>query len=115
MEPISNTDRLILLLRQKLEERAKASANSRSTGRANPAASAPVEPSGVRAMMAVEGADEHSLRRAVLQNLLADHLGPELINDAQFQQVVTRVSEAIEEDDEASTLLTQVIAQLRAA
>src|SRR5262249_19355747 len=107
MEPVSNADRLALLLRQKLEARAKASA-ARAQSQASPAA-----PSAVRAMAAIEGADERALRRAVIQNLLADQFGNALVNDAQFQQVVTRVTETIEQDEEAAKLLSQVIAQLR--
>jgi len=108
MEPISNADRLVLLLRQKLEERSRA---ARGGARADTAV--PAEPSGVRALAAMDGVDERSLRRAIIQNLLADQLDPSLINDAQFQQLVTRVTDAIEDDREASELMLRVVADLR--
>src|ERR1700749_415705 len=108
MEPISNADRLVLLLRQKLKERSRA---ARGGARAVP--HAPAEPSGVRALAAMDGVDERSLRRAIIQNLLADQLDPSLINDAQFQQLVTRVTDAIEDDREASELMLRVVADLR--
>ncbi len=110
MEPISNADRLVLLLKQKLEERSKAARGGRRTP---PGTAAPAEPSGVRALASVEGADERSLRRAIIQNLLADQLAPSLLNDAQFQQIVSRVTDVIEDDRDASALMARVIADLR--
>jgi len=112
MEPISNADRLVMLLKQKLEERAKA---ARGGGKAKPNVAVPLEASGVKALAALEGADERSLRRAVIQNLLADQLDPSLLNDAQFQQIVTRVTDAVEDDRDASSLMLQVVAELRKA
>ncbi len=110
MDPISNADRLVLLLRQKLRERERA--RTASSGAARPAT--PAEPSGVRALAAVEGGDERALRRALIQNLLADQFGPELINDAPFQQIVTRVTDAIETDPDTAALLSRLVAELRA-
>lgn len=111
MDPISNADRLVLLLRSKLEERARVAAGGRTT--AKPSTGQPDAASGVRALAAMEGGDDRPLRRAVLQNLLADQLGAELVNDAQFQQLVSRVSDAIEEDAAAAALLSRVISELR--
>jgi|SRR5882672_7431739 len=111
MEPISNADRLALLLRQKLQERAKAAAKPGAKPASNVAG--PSEPSGVLAPIPIESADERPFRRAVIQNILADQLGPALINDAQFQHVVSRVTEIIEDDPDASQLLSRVIADLR--
>lgn len=113
MDPISNADRLVLLLRQKLQERAKAASAGKAAGKANANVATPAEPSGVQAMAAIDGADERALRRALIQNLLADQLGPELVNDAQFQQIVSRVTEAIEEDQGASQLLSRLVADIR--
>jgi DNA-binding TFAR19-related protein (PDSD5 family) len=113
MEPINNADRLVLLLRQKLEERAKAGTTARAGAKTQANTVAPAEASGVRALAALEGADERALRRAVVQNLLADQLEPQLLNDAQFQQIVSRVTDAIEDDPDAAKLLSRVIAELR--
>ena len=110
MEPISNADRLVLLLRQKLQERAKA---GRAANRQKAVPDSPAEPSALQALAAVESVDEGVLRRAFVQNLLADQLGPELLNDAQFQQIVSRVTEAIDDDEDASRLLSRLIAELR--
>ncbi len=114
MEPISNADRLVLLLRQKLQERAKAGGAARTADKSRSGVATPA-PSGLQALAAAEGVDERTLRRAFVQHLLADQLGPELINDAQFQQVVTRVTDTIEEDAAAAGLLSRLIADLRAS
>lgn len=115
MEAISNVDRIVLLLRQRLEERAK-SAKPSATGQtssshlANRGGLTPVQ-----ALAAAEGVDEHQVRRAVIQNLLAHQLGRKLINDARFQQVVDRVTETLERDPASAKLLAQVISELRAS
>ena len=36
-----------------------------------------------------------------------------MINDAQFQQLVTKVTETMEGDDESATLLDQMVGELR--
>jgi hypothetical protein len=113
MDPISNADRLVLLLRQKLQERAKAGSAGKPGAKQASNVAGPAEPAGVHAPIPIEGADERPFRRAVIQNILADQLGPALMNDAQFQQVVSRVTDAIEEDTDASELLSRVIADLR--
>src|SRR5215467_3687818 len=110
MEPISNADRLVLLLRQKLQERAKAASVTKPGAKPASNVGSLSESSGVHAPTPIEGADERPFRRAVIQNVLADQLGPALMNDAQVQRVVSRVTDAIEEDPEAAELLSRVIA-----
>jgi hypothetical protein len=110
MDPISNADRLVILLRQKLQERAKSGGASRADRKKEQGTATPT---GIQALAAVEGADERPLRRALIQNLLADQLGPALLNDGQFQQIVSRVTEAIEDDPGAAQLLTRLVSDLR--
>lgn len=115
VDPISNTDRLVLILRQKLLERSKAASRSRAGGK--PAAGRP--PAGsldsVHALASVDGVDDRQLRRALIQAILADQFGGELINEAKFQQVVDRVAETIAGDAESAKLLSRVIGDLRDA
>ena len=113
MEPISSADRLVMLLRQKLEERARLQRGAPKPSQEKRDAAQAPEPAGVHALAALEGVDERALRRAVVQGLLADQLGQELLNDAQFQQIVTRVTEAIEDDAAASGLMGRVLAEIR--
>lgn len=113
MDPIANADRLLLLLRQKLLDRSKAASASARVG--GPAAQRPPAAGlgSVQALAGVDGLDERQLRRALIQVLLADQLGEELINEAEFQQVVERVTDAIGEDRAAARLLGRVLDDLR--
>ena len=111
MEPISGTDRLLALLRQKLEERARTGSAHRASTKAPSHPSR--EPSGVHAYAAIDGHDERQLRRALIQQLLGEQFGADLLNDAHFQQIVTRVTDAIEEDEGAARLLSGLVQELR--
>jgi hypothetical protein len=112
MDPISSADHIVLLLRQKLSERARATSKDKAKVRQTDDAEAAQTPV-VQRLASVEGVDEHQLRRALVQNLLTEQFGSSLLNDAQFQQVVGRVTDAIEGDDEASKLIAQVLSELR--
>jgi hypothetical protein len=103
--PVSGTDRLVMILREKLRERSRAGARPQG-------GSAPT-PMGVSAIAAVGEAEERPLRRALVQTLLADQLGEGFINDARFQQLVSQVTGAIEEDPSAAALLAKVVRDLR--
>lgn len=115
MDPVSNTDRLVLILRQKLQERARLASSARKGRGERAAKQATSGADGIYALASIEGVDDRQLRRAFIQNLLSDQFGAELINDAQFQQVVTRVTEAIEEESVATRLLSRLIKELRAS
>lgn len=56
--------------------------------------------------------DRKQTRRTVIQYLLADQFGDALINDARFQMVVDKVTEAISETPEGATLLDRVLVDL---
>ncbi|HLZ04896.1 MAG TPA: hypothetical protein VKR55_22440 [Bradyrhizobium sp.] len=111
MDPISHTDRLVAILRQRLRERTRTQ-TTKPARRGSPQAEPAV--SGLSGLAALEGADSRQLRRACIQALLADQLGGSLLNDAQFQQIVTRVVDAIGEDPVAARLLDQAVSSLRA-
>jgi len=112
MDPISNVDRLVLLLRQRLSERAKTTRGGpvAGSGRAQQAPAATV-----RALAAVEGMDDRHLRRALIQNLLSGSFGEQVVNDAKFQQVVDRVTQTIEADAETAKLLQRMVRELKEA
>jgi hypothetical protein len=111
MDPISNVDRLVLLLRQRLTERAKA-----ASARPEAVRSAPGETglAAVQALAGIEDIDQRQLKRALIQNLLSDNFGGELINDAKFQQIVERVTDTIDGEPETAKLLNRVIGDLKA-
>jgi hypothetical protein len=112
MDPVSNANRIAMLLRRRLEERSRASAAGR-TGRktVGSVADAPRR-SGVQAA-AAEELDDQQLRRVVVENILADQFGDRFVNDAGFQQVVDQVTDAIRQDDKGALVLAQVLADLR--
>lgn len=108
MDPISKTDRLIALLRQRLKERARPDGPG-SVPRRDDATSI----AGLAALPALRGLDRDQLRRTCIQALLGDQFGPELINEPHFQQIVTRVTEALSSDARSAALLDRVIGELQ--
>lgn len=114
MDPISNVDQLVLLLRQRLLERTRAE----RSGRKGPAAKTTRQPGAldaVHALAALEGADDQQLERALVQALLAEQLGRRLLNDARFQLVVDQVTETLRQDANGKALLARLTGELRAA
>lgn len=114
MDPVSNANRIAMLLRQRLQERSKSAPGERSGRRDLPGAADAARKSGVRGASAIGALDDRKLKRALIENILADQLGAGLINDAKFQQVVDQVTEAIEADGEGALLLAKATAELRA-
>jgi hypothetical protein len=113
MDGISNADRFVILLRQKLAERAeakKASAPSKVTSK---------QPSGHDAIRAVagrtarSGAGDRQLRRTIVEQLLADRFGTALVNEARFQQIIDQVAELMVSDPELGDLFSEVMAQIK--
>jgi hypothetical protein len=113
MDPISNVDGLVLLLRQRLAERARMKAAGVNAQRPvnNPRIADGID--AVHALAGIDNIDERLLKRSLIQSLLTDHFGAAMINDAQFQQVVDRVTDAIDGDDQSSRLLSAGIRALR--
>ncbi len=112
MDPISNVDRLVLLLRQRLLERTKASG---AAGRRAPTGTVSREPLNIQALAAVEGIDDRQLRRSLIQGILSERFGEEMVNEPKFQQVVDRVADALSADSDGDALMTQITQALRAA
>lgn len=113
MEPISNTGKLALLLRQRLLERSRAAGGGKLRGILDAAPA--IGPGAARALAQVDGVDERQLRRALVQDILADQFGSQMLNQAQFQQIIDSVTSALEDDAGASALLTTVVSSLRAS
>ena len=107
MEPISNVDRLVGLLRRRLQERQKLAGSS--TARA-PARSA------VAGVQALAGGDldDRALARALIEAAMADALGEDLVNAPKFQQVVDKVIGTLEAEPTTADLLARALVELRA-
>lgn len=115
MDPISNVDRITLLLRQRLLDRAKAGSASKAGGASGAARSAEAQTgvSALTAAAALGALDDRQLGRSLIQSVLCTEFGDDLINDARFQQVVDRVTEALQADEGTSALLARAVADLR--
>jgi hypothetical protein len=111
MDPISNVDRLVLLLRQRLSERAKSEKSGSSD--ASRLSHDPKGMDAVQALAAVENLDQRQFKRALIQTLLAENFGSALINDAKFQQIVDRVTDTVGSEPAAARLMDRAIAELK--
>lgn len=111
MDPISNVDQLVLVLRRKLLERTKTSGKGdRKTATPD---RAPARLDAVYEMARLDGVDDRMLGRALIQSILADHFSPRVINEAKFQQVVDRVVDTLRDDDAGARLLANIVRELR--
>ncbi len=114
MDPISNVDSLVLLLRQRLTERSRTASPATSGSRRQPRA-APDAADHLRAIAGVDGVNGRQLKRALVQSLLTEHFGAAFINDARFQLIVDQVTDTIEREPGPSKILAQVIRELQAS
>jgi hypothetical protein len=113
MDAISNADRFVVLLRQKLAERAK----SRATQRTSAAQSAKAEQrdtvTAVSSRAAKAGAEDRKLRRTIIEQLLLDRFGTALVNEARFQEIIDQVTELMAAEPGLSELFADVIAHVK--
>lgn len=114
MDPVSNANRIAMLLRQRLQERSRGAAAETGGRRDLPGAADAPRKGALRGASAIDALDDRRLKRALIENILADQLGAGLINDAKFQQVIDQVTEAIDADADGALLLARTIADLRA-
>lgn len=111
MDPISQVDRLVMILRQRMLERAKSTSTKRKAVERGAAKATSLD--SLKGLAALDAVDDQHLRRALVQNILADQFGETLVNDAKFQQVVERVTEALSEDENGVLLLNRLVSELR--
>ena len=106
MDPISHADRLAALLRQRLAERGR---TDRAARRGAQSAAGDRTIDRVEALGTAEEGSGRGRRRVLVETILSDELGPHLLNDAGFQQVVDRVVDALEADAAAADLLGRAV------
>lgn len=111
MDPVTSVDQLVMLLQQRLMERARATTKGPSRKRKDQGAD---RLDSVKALAAVDGVEDHQLRRALVNMLLAETFGSELTNDAKFQQITDRVTTTLESEPSSAELLSQIVGELRA-
>lgn len=113
MDPVSNADRLVRVLRQRLEERAKVEGAARSAPATEVRQRGPDHVRAVAGQFARAGLDDEQMRRSLVELLLADQFDPAIVNEVKFQQIVDRVAEAMASDPEVLDLLTKTASELR--
>lgn len=113
MEALSTADRFVVLLRQKLAERAQAKGASSKRASAVGRTAPTIPQRAISELAAHAGADDRALRRTIVEQLLTEHLGADLANEPRFQQVVERVTELIAADDQLGGMLSEVMAEVR--
>lgn len=114
MDPVSNANRIVTMLRARLQERAKANAAGRAARSESKGSGETAKKGAVRSADAIEGLDDRRLKRALIEDILTDQFGTALVNDARFQQVVDQVTEAIEADAGGAAIFARVAEDLRA-
>jgi hypothetical protein len=115
MDPLSNVDGLVLVLRQRLLERSRATAPERPGQKLNSGNKKQTSLDNVRALAGIHGVSDQQLGRSLIQSVLADQFGASVINEARFQQVVDRVAETMEAEPGAAGIMAQIVSDLRAA
>lgn len=105
MTRIGPTEQVLVLLRARLEQRARA---------ASPVTrEAPDAQARLQALAALRDLPRRSFRQALVRGLLADRIGEALAGDPAFDQVVREVLELVESNPETAALLEQAGAALR--
>lgn len=112
MEALSNADRFVVLLRQKIAERANAKVAS---GKRPTAVTRTAKGSqrSITGAIAQAGADDRNVRRTIIEQILTDSLGAQIANEPRFQQIVERVAEIINADVDLGAMLAEVVAEIR--
>lgn len=112
MDPISNVDRIAALLQQKLRERSRAADTAKSNKSDDKSGGSLTGLAGARSIAAIDQISDRQRRRTFIQHILTEQFDPGLVNDAQFQQLVTRVTQAIEDDAESAASLSRLLVEL---
>lgn len=115
MDAISKADRFVILLRQKLAERAKAQQTAHATRLETKRLAENETVRAIAGRTARAGAEDRKLRRTIIEQLLADRFGSALVNEARFQQIVDQVSELMASDADLGDLFSEVLVEVKRA
>jgi hypothetical protein len=113
LDPILNVDRLIRLMRSRLEARAKASRTGQLLS--EPQAADAREIDALLELVTGDDVPDRELKRALIGHILTEHFGPALRNEPRFREIADRVTETLESDPAGDALIAEAIKDLRAA
>lgn len=104
MPRISNTDQILLLLRQQLQRMSGKSKTDR-TKRPSAEALHKTTVGRMKALSQLGELSDEDFERALIQGLLLDEFGEGLVNDHRFQRLVDKVAAVINSDEKSRDLL----------
>lgn len=113
MTRISSSDHIMVLLRQKLERAAELKKGQKTKSVDGPARDDPSGIQRIRALAQIETLSDEDVERSIIQGLLVEELGEALVNDPKFQQMVSRITEMLANDEAARSLLTAARHELK--
>jgi len=107
MPRITNTDQVLILLKAQLKQMER-TGKPVSAPKGGPVRKSPMER--LKSLLSDdENLRKEDARQLLVQNLLADSVGPHLTNDPAFQSIVASVSQILESDHETSALVDRAI------
>ncbi len=109
MTRIDNNQQLIAIVRQQLERASKAKIER--TPKVAPSTSKEV--TGAKRLSQLEGFNEDELSRALVESILTEEFGEGLINEAQFQQIVDKITKQLKSDGESAKLISDTLLELK--
>ena len=113
MTRITQSDQIVLLLRQQLQ-RVAGRKDVRRKERIGKSATGENTGLRVEALAALRGLPQEDVERALLRMLLIDEMGEAIGNDPKFQGVIDRVHRLIKSDRETNQLMGRALEVLRA-
>ncbi|WP_341209501.1 hypothetical protein [uncultured Sphingomonas sp.] len=109
MTTIGITDRVLLILRERLRRSERAA--TRGTAPVGERAASPQER--MEALATIRDLPERDFRRAVVRGLLGEQLGEALAADPAFDAMSAEVLRIVEGSDEARAVLDRAVEELR--
>ena len=109
---IDQNQQLIALVRQQLGQVSRAKVARTAKNKNNTSSDSIHDVGRLRKLAAREGISDEAMQRALVQGILTEEFGEGLINDAQFQQVVDRITRLLQADERTMALLQHSVRQL---
>ena len=115
MDPVTTANQAVILLRQRLLERARTvSTKAKTSDTSTIYATDRDHAVPTQSLLQQDGMDERLLGKLLIESLLSNEFGAQLVNDAQFQQVVEKVMTALETDPATADMLQKSLNAVRA-
>lgn len=114
MTRITNADQVLLLLRSHLERSGRSRRKGGAAKTANSTPSHPTSLQRVQEIAQAEALSDDDIKRTLISCILIDEFGPDVVNDAKFQDVINDVTRVLNQNSKGRRLLDLSVKQLRA-